>query len=60
MADSSVTNQSPELEGLLADFRSPDHLLDAAKDLRDAGFQKMEAYTPFPVHGIQEDRKSVV
>jgi mono/diheme cytochrome c family protein len=54
MADSSVTNQSPELEGLLADFRSPDHLLDAAKDLRDAGFQKMEAYTPFPVHGIQE------
>lgn len=54
MADSSVTHQTPELEGLLADFQSPDQLLEAAKDLRDAGYQKIEAYTPFPVHGLQE------
>jgi len=38
--------------GLLAEFDRPDVLLDAARKAREAGYTRMEAYTPFPVHGL--------
>lgn len=40
------------LHGLLAEFESPGALLDAAEKIRDAGYQKWDTHTPFPVHGI--------
>jgi hypothetical protein len=54
MTDSSVTHNTPQVDGLLADFRSPNQLLEAAKDLRDAGYRDLDAYSPFPIHGLQE------
>lgn len=42
------------IHGLVADFDSPDKLLDAVKAARKAGYTKMEAYTPFPIHGIDD------
>jgi mono/diheme cytochrome c family protein len=55
MAEStSVKTDSPVIDGLLADFDSPDQLLEGAKDLRDAGYQRLDAYTPFPIHGLQQ------
>ena len=43
-----------ELYGLLAEFEGPRELLDAARAAREAGYRRMEAYTPFPVEGVSE------
>lgn len=40
--------------GLLADFAHPDAMLDAARAARVAGYRRIEAYSPFPVEGIEE------
>lgn len=42
------------IHGVIGDFDSPDKLLQAVKDARIAGYTKMEAYTPFPIHGIDD------
>jgi mono/diheme cytochrome c family protein len=41
-----------ELHGILAEYDTPDQLVSASKQVRDAGFEKWDTYTPFPVHGI--------
>lgn len=40
--------------GLLAEFEDADHLLAAAERAHAAGFRRMDAYSPFPVHGLAE------
>jgi hypothetical protein len=42
------------LHGLMAEFRDPEHLLRAARATREAGYQQVEAYSPFPVEGVAE------
>lgn len=46
--------EQKELYGVAAAFDQPAKLLKAAKELRNAGYSKLEAYTPFPVHGIDD------
>lgn len=41
-------------KGLLAVFDHPDKLVQAIKVIRDAGFKKMEAFTPFPSHEVDQ------
>jgi hypothetical protein len=43
-----------KLYGLLAEFRSADELLQAARHVRDAGYRRVDAYAPFPVEGLAE------
>jgi len=38
--------------GLLAEFKDPTHLFDACEKIRDAGFTKWDAHSPFPIHGL--------
>jgi len=38
--------------GLLAEFATPADLVHAAASVRDAGYTKWDAHTPFPVHGL--------
>ncbi|QNN24435.1 DUF3341 domain-containing protein [Planctomycetales bacterium ZRK34] len=38
--------------GVLAEFDDVETLLSAAEQVRDAGFRRWEAYSPFPVHGL--------
>lgn len=38
----------------MAEFETTDELLAAAAKARDAGYRKMDAYAPFPVHGLRE------
>src|SRR5712671_3595488 len=45
-------NAPSRIYGLLAEFDAPDVLLEAARRAREAGYTRMEAYTPFPVHGL--------
>jgi hypothetical protein len=40
--------------GLLAEFPSPEALVAAAQAAYDTGYRRMEAYSPFPVHGLAE------
>ena len=40
--------------GLMAEFRKPEQLLDAANRAREGGYIKMDAYSPFPVEGLAE------
>ena len=42
------------LYGLMAEFASADALLTAAKSAREAGYRRVEAYSPFPVEGMAE------
>jgi hypothetical protein len=44
----------PRLHGLLAEFERPDDLLQAAERARDAGYRRLDAFTPFPVEGLAE------
>jgi len=37
------------LYGLLAEFETPTALVEAARAARDAGYRRMDAYSPFPV-----------
>jgi hypothetical protein len=41
-----------KLWGLLAEFTTPQDLVRAAARVRDAGYTKWDAHTPFPVHGL--------
>ena len=45
---------SSTVYGLVAEFDDADAILDAADKIRDAGYRVVEAYTPFPVHGLAE------
>ncbi|KGM35763.1 membrane protein [Inquilinus limosus MP06] len=38
----------------MAEFRTPEHLLEAAKQARKAGFRRIDATSPFPVEGLAE------
>lgn len=43
-----------ELFGVIAEFRSPEALVAATQRAAEAGYTRMDAYTPFPVHGLSE------
>ncbi len=40
--------------GLLAEFVKPEELVAAARQARLAGFQRLDAYSPFPIEGLGE------
>jgi hypothetical protein len=42
------------LHGILAEFDSATELVDAARKVRDAGYTKTDAFSPFPLHEIDE------
>ncbi|MFK8113842.1 MAG: quinol:electron acceptor oxidoreductase subunit ActD [Rubripirellula sp.] len=45
-------NNENKVHGIVAEFDSVDTLLAACRRVRDAGYEKTDAFTPFPVHGI--------
>jgi hypothetical protein len=45
------------LYGLLAQFETPDRLVEAAARARGEGYKVMDAYSPFPIHGLAEAMK---
>jgi hypothetical protein len=42
----------PELFGVLASFEGPESLLEATNRARTAGYEHLDAFSPFPVHGM--------
>ncbi len=49
--DDKTTN---ELYGLLAEFPTPESIVDAARETYESGYRKIDAYTPFLVEGLSE------
>ncbi len=45
---------SEKLYGIMAEFDTPTQLVDAARVVRDAGYTKTDAFSPFPLHEIDE------
>ncbi|MCB9638082.1 MAG: DUF3341 domain-containing protein [Myxococcales bacterium] len=40
--------------GVLAEFDTAAELYHACEEIRDAGFRKWDAHSPFPVHGLEK------
>ena len=47
-------NNEKKVHGIVAEYESVDMFLHACRRIRDAGYKKTDAYTPFPVHGIDK------
>lgn len=47
-------NPEPEICGLLVEFEKSEHLIEAIRKARRAGYRRMEAYTPFPVKEVSD------
>jgi hypothetical protein len=45
-------NREPATYGLMAQFLTPDAVLEATRRARQAGFRAMDAYTPYTVDGL--------
>ena len=37
---------------MLAEFETPDAIIHAAESVRDAGYEKWDVHTPYPLHGM--------
>jgi hypothetical protein len=55
-ANAPFTTQLPQgpYYGVVAEFATPAELYHACEKVRDAGFTKWDAHTPFPVHGLEK------
>lgn len=44
----------PKIYGLMAEFSSQEEIIAAANKVREAGYKKTDAFSPFPVHGLDD------
>lgn len=51
----SARPEATAVYGLLAEFEHPEELLVAAREARQAGYQRLDAFTPFPVEELAEE-----
>lgn len=49
-----ITTTNPRLYGLLAEYKSPEALIEAAQKTYAHGYRRIDAYSPFPVEGLAE------
>lgn len=47
-------NDTPQTYGILAEYDSAHDIYEACKKVRDAGYKKWDACTPFAVHGLDK------
>ncbi len=47
-------NKDPQLYGLMAEFNGPEKLVEATARACDEGYRRVDAYTPYPVEGLEE------
>ena len=40
--------------GLMAEFTTPEQLVEAAHRTNDAGYKRIDAFSPFPIEGLAE------
>jgi len=50
----NIANPGSGTFGLMAEFGSPDALLAAAERVKAAGYTRTDAFSPFPIHGLDD------
>jgi len=53
-ASAQGTSRDGSIFGVLASFAGPAELLSAVRRLREAGYRRIDTYSPFPIHGMDE------
>lgn len=48
------TGNEPKLHGVVAEYTTPDSLLEACNKAHAAGYRRMDAYTPYPIEEIAD------
>ena len=51
---SAAHTSGPDYFGLMAEFGDPDELVENTRRAYEAGYRNMDAYTPYPLHGLSE------
>src|SRR5438045_2062386 len=49
-----LTATKEKLYGVVAEFDNPEDVVVAAHRVREEGYRNVDAYSPFPVHGLAE------
>lgn len=49
-----VTEDGDAVYGMMAEFDTAAGIYHGAEKVRDAGYAKWDAYSPFPIHGMEE------
>ena len=44
--------QQENIYGLMAEFATPEQLLEAARQTHNAGYRRIDAFAPFPIEGL--------
>jgi ActD protein len=45
---------APPIWGLMAEFEGPTEVVEAARKVHEAGYRKIDAYTPYPIEELAE------
>jgi hypothetical protein len=45
---------APRIHGLMAEFHTPDGVCSAARKAKEAGYTRLDAYSPFPMEALSE------
>lgn len=46
--------ENKQVYGVLAEFRNPKELVDAATSVKKSGYKDFDTYAPFPIHGMEK------
>ncbi len=49
-----IATNNPTIYGMIAEFSEPEQIVVAATKARSEGYRRMDAYTPYPIHGLDE------
>jgi len=49
-----MNSDNKKVHGVLAEFRNPKELIDAADQVRKSGYKDFDTYAPYPIHGMEE------
>lgn len=52
MSNAPAKTKKKRAAVILAEFETPESILHAAEKVRDAGYQKWDVHTPYPLHGM--------
>lgn len=55
MAEGAIQAGAKPVHGVLAEFDDVDSIAKAARAVRDAGYERFDVYSPFPLHGIERE-----
>ncbi|SMO55917.1 DUF3341 domain-containing protein [Fodinibius sediminis] len=49
-----METENNNIYGVLAEFRNPKELVDAATSVKKSGYKDFDTYAPFPIHGMEK------